>query len=120
MFPCVFFDGKLIMEIKHFSTSESAIIDIKESDYCTIHFKSFRNECHRLPSGKTMWLGCNECQSAAREKSNRKDLLNYHESIGMQWDSATKTWTKKDNSQQETENDLVDAYDYKNRKYGDK
>lgn len=48
---------KEIIDIKY-----PNIVDKKDDDFCQQHQLKFNNECHKLPSGRIMWIGCPKCK----------------------------------------------------------
>ena len=61
------------------------IIETKIDDFCQRHQRTLDNEHHRLPSGKTIWLGCPVCQRNNTAFRQKKDFIIAMKDAGMMW-----------------------------------
>lgn len=70
------------------------VIKVKENDYCYKHKTTFDSECHQLPSGKTIWIGCPICKKQNEQERIQRDFIKLNQEVGMVYNSDTKEWYK--------------------------
>lgn len=70
------------------------VIETKADDMCYIHNQQFDNECHLLPSGKKMWMGCPMCQTKNTAKRHNEEVTQLMRQSGMRMNKETKMWEK--------------------------
>lgn len=63
--------------------SVANIVETKEDDYCRQHNQQFTNECHQLPSGRKMWMGCPICQKQNANERHKQEFLDTMKEQGM-------------------------------------
>jgi|GEM_PF-6632541 hypothetical protein len=70
------------------------ISETKDNDFCQKHNLKFVNEQHKLPSGKSCWVGCPMCRVKIQEAAHRRDMELYMQDNGMRINPVTKEWYK--------------------------
>lgn len=70
------------------------VIATKVDDFCQRHQRTFDNEQHQLPSGKTLWLGCPICQRNNTNFRHQQDFVMSMKDAGMRWNEETREFFK--------------------------